>query len=133
MARSKVTNPPKKQPAKAPAPHKETHRREVVLLTAAQWVKRLDAHARLTAKEQEEFDAKKRFEISLTEDRKQALAMIAERYGPGEAGWRRAEAQHGCSWWTYKTWADDARNVQPRDQSFKRTAIALGIKHGFYR
>lgn len=111
---------------------KPRHVRERVLVTAEQWQARLAALDRMAAKEREEFDRLKRLEVSLTEDRIQALALLRERFGAGEEGWRRAAELGGCSWWTYRDWADEAKNVQPRDQSFKRTAIVLGLKYGFH-
>lgn len=114
------------------APRRPRHVRERVFVSADEWVKRLTQLERMAEKERKQFEEAKRLEISLTEDRMQALAMIRERFGPGEEGWKKAEEAFGCSAWTYKTWADAERNVQPRDQSFKRTAIALGIKYGFH-
>jgi len=107
-------------------------KRQVVLVSARDWQRRLAALEKKPTQERREFEEKSRYEISLTEDRKQALALIREKLGPGETGWERASARGGCSVWTYRTWDDETRNVQPRDQSFKKTAVALGINYGFH-
>lgn len=106
--------------------------RERVLVSAEDWSKRLAKLERMSQREREAFDKAKRLEISLTEDRIQALALLRGRFGDGEQAFHEAAQRGGCSVWTYKTWADESRNVQPRDQSFKRTAIALGIHYGFH-
>lgn len=107
-------------------------RRERIFVTADQWQRRLTQLDKMQAAERREFDEKYRYEISLTEDRIQALAIIRQRFGSSEGGWERCAAQGGCSISTYRSWDDPVRNVQPRDQSFKKTAVACGVKYGFH-
>lgn len=133
--RHKVAAPPPPPPA-SEAPRKQRHARERVFVTADEWVARLAALDRMNAADRKQFTASKRLEIDLTERRMQALAVVRETFGPGEAGWRACQEAGGCSWWTYRDWEDRTKNVQPRSQSFERTAVAArrsGWRYGFYQ
>lgn len=141
-ARRKTTQPATQRraaptpPPASEAPKKPRHARERVFVTADEWVARLTALDRMSAADRKAFSAAKRLEIDLTERRIQALAVVREVFGPGEIGWRRAQDAGGCSWWTYRDWEDRTKNVQPRSQSFERTAVATkraGWCYGFYQ
>ena len=106
-------------------------KRNVIYINPRLWRSIALRHKRLDRQQKRAFDAESRYEIDLQEDRMQALALIREKFGPGELGWARCEEAGGCSKYTYKRWANPLYNVQPRDQSFKRTAIALGLNYGF--
>lgn len=106
-------------------------RRVRVLVSAAEWQKRLAALESMAEREREEFSSRQRLELSLEDQRDQAIGLLAERFGPGEEGWKRAHENGGCHPSTYRLW--DKRLVyNPRGESFRMTAIATGIEYGFF-
>lgn len=107
---------------------KPPKRREFV--SAEQWQRRIKVWQSMPASERRELDY--RLAIGLTEDRMQAMAVIREVFGPGEAGWRACQDAGGCSWWTYRNWADETKDIQPHARSLKQTSVACGRWKGFF-
>lgn len=102
--------------------------RELILVSARDWQKRLSALTRMTRAEQEEFHRLRRLEISVEDLRDEIVGMVIAELGRGveDVAFETCHANGGPHPGTLKRWAD--RTVhRPWTSKMRQAGLTVGM------